>query len=109
LSVSTDSPSLPNGSSSDGSVASDSSQKEGALPSLFEEDVEFVGVELDGTEKAMEKALKEGIVGEAGALKRKVTPPSSPSGGEKDNDSEPDKEFNDSNYWRVDQEISVSE
>ncbi|PWA88848.1 SIT4 phosphatase-associated family protein [Artemisia annua] len=109
LSVSTDLPPLPNGSSSDESVASDSSQKEGAVPSLFEEDVEFVGVESDGTEKAMEKALKEGIVGEAGALKRKVTPPSSPSAGEKDNDSEANKEFNDSNYWRVDQEISVSE
>ncbi|CAI9268493.1 unnamed protein product [Lactuca saligna] len=76
------------------------------VPSLFEEDVEFVGVELelDGSEKAMDKALKEGIVGEAGALKRKVVP----GGPEKENVSDP-KEFNDSNYWRVDQEIAVSE
>ncbi|KAL8204731.1 hypothetical protein R6Q57_010354 [Mikania cordata] len=88
-------PSLPNGST----------QKEDMVPSLFEEDVEFVGVELEGSEKAMDKAHKEGIVGEAGALKRKVTPP---SGGEKDDDNEA-KEFNDSNYWRVDQEIVVSE
>ena len=60
---------LPNGSStstasSDGSVGSDSSQRSAPVPSLFEEDVEFVGVELEGTEKAMEQALKEGIVGE---------------------------------------------
>ncbi|KAI7757840.1 hypothetical protein M8C21_019287, partial [Ambrosia artemisiifolia] len=87
-------PSLPNGST----------QKEETVPSLFEEDVEFVGVELDGTEKAMDKALKEGIVGEAGALKRKVTP----NEGEKENDND-SKEFNDNNYWRVEQEIAVSE
>ncbi|KAK9058599.1 hypothetical protein SSX86_023441 [Deinandra increscens subsp. villosa] len=89
-------PSLPNGSA----------QKDDTAPSMFEEDVEFVGVELDGSEKAMDKALKEGIVGEAGALKRKVT---TPSGGEKENDNDSAKEFNDSNYWRVDQEIAVSE
>ncbi|XP_076938173.1 uncharacterized protein LOC143606219 [Bidens hawaiensis] len=79
-------------------------QSNGSTPSLFEEDVEFVGVEVDGSEKAMDKALKEGVVGEAGALKRKVTP----SEGEKETDNE-SKEFNDSNYWRVDQEIAVSE
>ncbi|KAI3511788.1 hypothetical protein L1887_18946 [Cichorium endivia] len=74
----------------------------------FEEDVEFVGVELelDGSEKAMDKALKEGIVGEAGALKRKIVPGG--PGPEKENGGET-KEFNDSNYWRVDQEIAVSE
>nr|XP_043609147.1 serine/threonine-protein phosphatase 6 regulatory subunit 3-like isoform X2 [Erigeron canadensis] len=105
LPVSPGSPSLPNGTSSEGLVgSSDSNQKDGAVSSLFEEDVEFVGVESDGTEKAMDKALKEGIVGEAGALKRKVTP----SGGEKENNEEA-KEFNDNNYWRVDQEIAVSE
>ncbi|KAK6163333.1 hypothetical protein DH2020_000197 [Rehmannia glutinosa] len=60
--------------SSDGSGKSDSSQKSVAVPSLFEEDVEFVGVELEGTEKAMEQALKEGIVGEAGPLKRNLVP-----------------------------------
>lgn len=96
----------PNGSV----VPSGSPQKDssGSAPTLFEEDVEFVGVELDGSEKAMDKALKEGIVGEAGALKRKVTV--TPSEGVKDNDNDNEaKEFNDSNYWRVDQEIAVSE
>ncbi|KAI3826491.1 hypothetical protein L1987_00539 [Smallanthus sonchifolius] len=88
-------PSLPNGSTPKGDT----------VPSLIEEDVEFVGVELDGSEKAMDKALKEGIVGEAGALKRKVT---TPSGGEKEKDNDA-TEFNDNNYWRVDQEIAVSE
>ncbi|CAN8320217.1 unnamed protein product [Cochlearia groenlandica] len=35
-----------------------------AVRGMFEEEVEFVGVEAEGTEKAMEQALKEGIVGE---------------------------------------------
>ncbi|PSR89963.1 Serine/threonine-protein phosphatase 6 regulatory subunit like [Actinidia chinensis var. chinensis] len=44
---------VPNGTStamdsSDGPVGSDSSQRTVAVPSLFEEDVEFVGVELEG-------------------------------------------------------------
>nr|GFD51832.1 hypothetical protein [Tanacetum cinerariifolium] len=89
---------LPSTVSSDGS---DSSQK--SVLSLFEEDVEFVGVEVEGTEKAMEQALKEGIVGEAGPLKRKVIP----NGPEKDKVEEDKaglKEFNDTNYWKVDQE-----
>ncbi|KFK23745.1 hypothetical protein AALP_AAs64645U000100, partial [Arabis alpina] len=52
-------PVLPNGSSPRGR-------------SLFEKDVEFEGVEAEGTEKAMEQAMKEGIVGEAGAMKRNM-------------------------------------
>ena len=104
---------LPNGSptttgSSDGSEGSDQSQKNTAVPSLFEEDVEFVGVELEGTEKAMEQALKEGIVGEAGPLKRSVAPKVP----EKENSDENEagiKEFNDANYWRVDHEVTVLE
>ncbi|CAK8536234.1 unnamed protein product [Lathyrus sativus] len=86
----------------------DSTQRSAAVPSLFEEDVEFVGVELEGTEKAMEQALKEGIVGEAGPLKRNM----SPKAAEKENseDGNPGmKEFNDANYWRVDQEVAVLE
>ncbi|KAG4113635.1 hypothetical protein ERO13_D13G236366v2 [Gossypium hirsutum] len=106
---------LPNGSSdsmdsSEGSMSSDTSQKSPPLvPSLFEEDVEFVGVELEGTEKPMEQALKEGIVGEARPLKRNG------SGGipilekEKSDESTGIKEFNDSNYWRVDHEVTVLE
>jgi len=86
----------------------DSSQRSVAVPSLFEEDVEFVGVELEGTGKAMEHALKEGIVGEAGPLKRN----GSPKVPEKENTEEGSpggKEFNDANYWRVDQEVAVLE
>jgi serine/threonine-protein phosphatase 6 regulatory subunit 3 len=86
----------------------DSTQRSAAVPSLFEEDVEFVGVELEGTEKAMEQALKEGIVGEAGPLKRNM----SPKAAEKENSEEGNpgmKEFNDANYWRVDQELTVIE
>ncbi|KAL4583815.1 hypothetical protein LXL04_008399 [Taraxacum kok-saghyz] len=50
---------------------------------------------------------EEGIVEEAGALKRKVVPG---GGGGPEKESVGDsKEFNDSNYWRVDQEIAVSE
>ncbi|KAJ4979795.1 hypothetical protein NE237_010575 [Protea cynaroides] len=76
------------------------------VPSLFEEDVEFVGVELEGTERAMEQALKEGIVGEAGPLKRNLSPKVPEK--EKSNEDGPGIfEFNDANYWRVDQEIAV--
>ncbi|KAK7404738.1 hypothetical protein VNO78_05694 [Psophocarpus tetragonolobus] len=92
--------------SSNGSC--DSSSKSVAEPSLFEEDVEFVGVELEGTEKAMDQAFKEGIVGEAGALKRNVVPKVP----EKENSEEGSpgvKDFNDSNYWRVDKEVTVLE
>ncbi|KAL0284072.1 UNVERIFIED_CONTAM: Serine/threonine-protein phosphatase 6 regulatory subunit [Sesamum angustifolium] len=94
--------------SSDGSAKSDSSQKSVAVPSLFEEDVEFVGVELEGTEKAMEQALKEGIVGEAGPLKRNITP-KKPERRDSDDGGAGMKEFNDANYWRVDQEVAVLE
>ncbi|CAN6827221.1 unnamed protein product [Brassica oleracea] len=41
---------------------------------LFEEDVEFVGVEAQGTEKSMEQALKECIVGEAEHCSGKLKP-----------------------------------
>ncbi|XP_038726129.1 serine/threonine-protein phosphatase 6 regulatory subunit 3-like isoform X2 [Tripterygium wilfordii] len=102
---------LPNGSPTsmgpiDGLGSCDSCQKAASVPSLFEEDVEFVGVELEGTEKAMEQALKEGIVGEAGPLKRNMVPKVP----EKDNPDDGGvgiKEFNDANYWRVDQEVAV--
>lgn len=58
----------------------------GAVPSLFEEDVEFVGAELEGSEKV------------PGDEKEKID----------DNGTELN-DFNDTNYWRVDQEVSVSE
>ncbi|KAM6578887.1 hypothetical protein CsatB_030724 [Cannabis sativa] len=97
---------LSNGSPTT-ATGSDVGQRNVAVPSLFEEDVEFVGVEIEGTEKAMEQALKEGIVGEAGPLKRNVNPKVQ----EKENtdDGPGMKEFNDANYWRVDQEVAVLE
>jgi serine/threonine-protein phosphatase 6 regulatory subunit 3 len=105
---------VPNGTStptdsSDGPlVGSDSGQRAVAVPSLFEEDVEFVGVEIEGTEKAMDQALKEGIVGEAGPLKRNIIP--KVQGKENEDESGSGmKEFNDANYWRVDQEVAVTE
>jgi serine/threonine-protein phosphatase 6 regulatory subunit 3 len=107
---------LPNGSptttttsSSEGSVGSDGTQRSVAVPSLFEEDVEFVGVELEGTEKAMEQALKEGIVGEAGPLKRNIIPKVQEKENSDDGGPGGIKEFNDANYWRVDQEVAVLE
>ncbi|KAL5832887.1 hypothetical protein ACOSQ3_016561 [Xanthoceras sorbifolium] len=104
---------LPNGSStstdsSGGSASSDGGQRSPPVPSLFEEDVEFVGVELEGTEKAMEQALKEGIVGEAGPLKRNINP-NFPEKENPDDGGANVKEFNDANYWRVDQEVAVLE
>ncbi|CAN4098913.1 unnamed protein product [Withania somnifera] len=105
--------SIPNGistfpDSSNSSSGSDSSQKAAVSMPLFEEDVEFVGVEIEGTEKAMEHALKEGIVGEAAPLKRSLVPKRP----EKDSTDEGGlgmKEFNDAIYWRVDQEVTVLE
>ncbi|XP_052185073.1 uncharacterized protein LOC127796751 [Diospyros lotus] len=94
--------------SSNGSLGSDPSPRTAAVPSLFEDDVEFVGVEMEGTEKAMEQALKEGIVGEAGPLKRNIASKMA----EKENAEESGsgvKEFNDANYWRVDHEVTVLE
>ncbi|CAH2038613.1 unnamed protein product [Thlaspi arvense] len=73
--------------------------------SLFEKDVEFVGVEAEGTEKAMEQAMKEGIVGEAGAMKRNMEIVED----QKAEASSGVKEFNDNNYWKVDQEVGVLE
>lgn len=105
--------SLPNGTShstdsSDDSTKCDTSQKCIAFPSLFEEDVEFVGVEPEGTEQAMEQALKEGVVGEAGPLKTNLSP-KTPEKGDTQDDEAGMKEFNDANYWRIDQEVAVLE
>jgi serine/threonine-protein phosphatase 6 regulatory subunit 3 len=95
--------------SNEDSEGSDSSQRTAAVLSLFEEDVEFVGVELEGTEKAMEQALKEGIVGEAGPLKRNIIQKVPEKEENSDVDGPGMKEFNDANYWRVDQEVAVLE
>ncbi|CAM8955637.1 unnamed protein product [Rhodiola kirilowii] len=103
---------LQNGSpdvvgSSEESVVTDANQRATHVHSLFEDDVEFVGVEIEGTEKAMEHALKEGIVGEAGPLKRNIIP--SPEKEKPMDDGAEAKEFNDANFWRVDQEMAVLE
>lgn len=105
---------IPNGSptttntSSEGSANSNATQRSTAVPSLFEEDVEFVGVELEGTEKAMDQALKEGIVGEAGPMKKNIMS-KVPEKENSDEGGAASKEFNDANYWRVDQEVAVLE
>eukprot|EP00252_Welwitschia_mirabilis_P007220 TRINITY_DN183_c0_g1_i1.p2 TRINITY_DN183_c0_g1~~TRINITY_DN183_c0_g1_i1.p2 ORF type:complete len:317 (+),score=98.17 TRINITY_DN183_c0_g1_i1:2262-3212(+) len=74
-------------------------------PSLFEENVEFVGIEVEGTKKAMEHALKEGIVGEAGALKHDARVQSEVS--MKVNDENGDLQFNDNSYWHADLKPTV--
>jgi len=89
--------------------SSDSSPTSVAVPSLFEEDVEFVGVELEGSEKAMEQALKEGTVGEAGPLKRNVVSKVPETENSEEGGSHGVKDFNDANYWRVDKEVTVLE
>ncbi|ESW04258.1 hypothetical protein PHAVU_011G080000 [Phaseolus vulgaris] len=89
--------------------SSDSGPTSVAVPSLFEEDVEFVGVELEGSEKAMEQAIKEGTVGEAGPLKRNVVSKAPEKENSEEGGSHGVKEFNDANYWRVDKEVAVLE
>ncbi|XP_010510632.1 PREDICTED: serine/threonine-protein phosphatase 6 regulatory subunit 3-like isoform X1 [Camelina sativa] len=104
-------PVIPNGSpTSTSSGSSSSGHKSPSAPAvraLFEEDVEFVGVEPEGTEKAMEQALKEGIVGEAGPLKRNIVHKVPENENKEENSGV--TEFNDSNFWRVDQEVTVLE
>ncbi|XP_010414535.1 PREDICTED: serine/threonine-protein phosphatase 6 regulatory subunit 1-like [Camelina sativa] len=104
-------PVIPNGSPTSTSSGSSStghkSPSAPAVRALFEEDVEFVGVEPEGTEKAMEQALKEGIVGEAGPLKRNMVQKVPENENQAENSGV--TEFNDSNFWRVDQEVTVLE
>lgn len=88
-------------------TSSTNTTSDGALPCPVEEDVEFVRVELESSEKAMDQALKEGTVGEAGPIKKQIIPER-----EKENPDDiggESTDFNDSNYWRIDQELSVSE
>lgn len=94
---------IPNGSSSsEGEI----SPRSPPVPSLFDKDVEFVGVEPEGTERAMDQALKEGIVGEAGPMKRSST---TASPGKERSDENMQQEYNDTNYWKIDQEVAVVE
>ncbi|KAF5770187.1 putative SIT4 phosphatase-associated protein family [Helianthus annuus] len=67
------------------------------------EDVEFEGAEIGCSEKAMNQALKEGTVGEAGPLKKQAISNELEKGNPDQSGSEL-SEFNDTNYWRVDQQ-----
>ncbi|CAA7030967.1 unnamed protein product [Microthlaspi erraticum] len=98
---------IPNGSSSsEGEI----SPRSPPVPSLFGKDVEFVGVEPEGTERAMDQALKEGIVGEAGPMKRNSAAATASPGKERtSSDENMQQEYNDTNYWKVDQEVTVVE
>ncbi|KAJ0806506.1 putative SIT4 phosphatase-associated protein family [Helianthus annuus] len=61
ISLITEGESLTNGtlSSDSGSGSTERSQKSNGAAALFEEDVEFVGVEVEGTERAIDQALKQ--------------------------------------------------
>ncbi|CAF2074748.1 unnamed protein product, partial [Brassica napus] len=95
---------VPNGSSSsEGEI----SPKSPPVPSFFGKDVEYVGVEPEGTERAMDQALlKEGIVGEAGPMKRNSA---TDSPGKESTDENIQQEYNDTNYWKVDPKVAVIE
>lgn len=77
------------------------------MTSLFEDNVEFVGVEMEGTQKAMEHALKEGIVGEAGPIKGDANRPQ-PEVDPRVNDGNGNSMYNDTNYWRSDYNPTVA-
>ncbi|KAF8114139.1 hypothetical protein N665_0041s0028 [Sinapis alba] len=94
---------VPNGSSSS---EGEMSPRSPSVPSLFGKDVEYMGVEPEGTERAMDQALKEGIVGEAGPMKRNSA---IASPGKEITDENIQQEYNDTNYWKVDQEVAVVE
>ena len=63
----------------------------------------MAGVEPDGTIKAMEKMLKEGVVGEAVPMFKDEHLEKEPEGETK----EPASDFNDVNYWRSDYSHTV--
>jgi serine/threonine-protein phosphatase 6 regulatory subunit 3 len=71
-----------------------------------------VGVEPEGTALAMKKALKEGIVGEAGPIMPDVVKEPESEGDEPDTkvkDVAGNPSFNDVNFWRSDYDQSVAE
>jgi hypothetical protein len=70
---------------------------------------EVAGVEPDGTTKAMEKMLREGVVGEASPIHLKETADfNNPEPGAKDS-LIGDPNFNDANFWRSGYIQSVAE
>ncbi|XP_024382791.1 uncharacterized protein [Physcomitrium patens] len=69
---------------------------------------EIAGIEPDGTIKAMEKMLREGVVGEAGPILKDVHHESELNPVTKDSSTD-GSDFNDVNYWRNDYSQSVDE
>lgn len=87
----------------------EASQGPEVVETLFGSPVKLVGVEAAGTAKAMEKALKEGIVGEAGPIL-----PHADAVLDKDDESTVrdgvgNADYNDVNYWRSDYDQSVAQ
>eukprot|EP00250_Pteridium_aquilinum_P014961 c22305_g3_i1 orf=689-3370(+) len=64
---------------------------------LFDGSAQFVGVEIEGTAKAMEHALREGIVGEAGPIHPAKNMAQNDL--ESRTDADGDLDFTDVNYW----------
>ncbi|KAI5058572.1 hypothetical protein GOP47_0026742 [Adiantum capillus-veneris] len=78
--------------------------------SLFDTSVQFVGVEIEGTAKAMEHALREGIVGEAGPIRPAATSILKSDCELKSSmDIETVLDYNDVNYWKSDYSQSIPE
>lgn len=68
---------------------------------------EVAGVEREGTIKAMDKMLKEGVVGEAGPMFANETPHENDTKMHADDTPSSESDFNDVNYWRRDYSMSV--
>ncbi|KAJ7296962.1 hypothetical protein O6H91_03G067900 [Diphasiastrum complanatum] len=75
---------------------------------LFGSAKQLIGVEATGTAKAMEHALKEGVVGEAGPLFPKIIAPDKELE-TRMGDKVGSPEFNDVNYWRSEYQSAAVE
>ncbi|MCO5573328.1 hypothetical protein L7F22_027097 [Adiantum nelumboides] len=73
--------------------------------------VVVVGVEIEGTAKAMEHALREGIVGEAGPIRPPTSIEKSDNELKSSTDivTDLDLDYNDVSYWKSDYSQSISE
>eukprot|EP00250_Pteridium_aquilinum_P014960 c22305_g2_i1 orf=539-3184(+) len=76
---------------------------------LFDGGVQFVGVEIEGTAKAMEHALREGIVGEAGPIHPAKSVVQTDREPKANTDMVGDVDFSDVNYWKSNYSQSVTE
>ncbi|XP_072965394.1 uncharacterized protein [Typha angustifolia] len=86
-------------------ITSECTESTKTNPCLFEEDAEFVGVDMEGVGRAVERALEEGIGGDVGASKRNIVlkVPELPKPGE---DGTGLMDFN-KGHWRVEPEMGV--